>query len=148
MTAYNRDTQVNTIIHFFVVPFIISIVASIGICAIHCSCSCKKERPKYRRPRVENIRHVLNRLLMTSNLATLKFEANFPTIVFPRFFRLQRKFFAIFFRVYFQWFLNLFSVPKSFDDIQGFCYWKISNRYWTANFTEIRADFRVIDLQS
>lgn len=56
MTAYNRDTQVNTIIHFFIVPFIITIMSSVGICLIHCNCSCKKERPKYRRPRVENLR--------------------------------------------------------------------------------------------
>ncbi|KAL7033862.1 hypothetical protein ACKWTF_007751 [Chironomus riparius] len=55
MTSYNRDSQVNTIIHFFIVPFIITIISSVGICIIHCNCSCKKERPKYRRPRVENI---------------------------------------------------------------------------------------------
>jgi hypothetical protein len=56
MTAYNRETQVNIIIHFFIVPFIITIISSIGICIIHCKCSCKKERPKYRRPRVNNLR--------------------------------------------------------------------------------------------
>lgn len=58
MTAYNRDTQVNTIIHFFIVPFIVTVISSIGICIIHCQCNCKKERPKYRRPRIENIRYV------------------------------------------------------------------------------------------
>ena len=58
MTSYSRNNQVNTIIHFFVVPFIITVISSIGICIIHCNCSCKKERPKYRRPRIENIRHV------------------------------------------------------------------------------------------
>ncbi|CRK97791.1 CLUMA_CG011170, isoform A, partial [Clunio marinus] len=51
MTSYNRDTQLNTIIHFFIVPFIITVISSIGICIIHCNCQCKKERPKYRRPR-------------------------------------------------------------------------------------------------
>lgn len=108
MTSYNRDTQVNTIIHFFVVPFIISIVASIGICAIHCSCSCKKERPKYRRPRIENIRHVLNRLFMTStNFVDLKFEAIFfheekRRKLFPLFFVCTASFFYNFFRVDFQ----------------------------------------------
>lgn len=60
MTSYNRDTQVNTIIHFFIVPFIITVISSIGICIIHCNCSCKKERPKYRRPRIENIRQVFD----------------------------------------------------------------------------------------
>lgn len=56
MTAFNRDTQVNIIIHFFVVPFIITVISSVGICLIHCSCNCKKERPKYRRPRIDNLR--------------------------------------------------------------------------------------------
>lgn len=56
MTAYNRETQVNIIIHFFIVPFIITIISSVGICIIHCNCSCKKERPKYRRPRIDNLR--------------------------------------------------------------------------------------------
>lgn len=58
MTSYKRDSQVNTIIHFFIVPFIITVISSVGICIIHCNCSCKKERPKYRRPKIENIRHV------------------------------------------------------------------------------------------
>lgn len=58
MTSYNRDDQVTTIIHFFIVPFIVSIIASVGLCVMHCNCSCKKERPKYRRPRVENLRWV------------------------------------------------------------------------------------------
>lgn len=76
MTSYNRDTQVNTIIHFFVVPFIITVISSIGICIIHCNCSCKKERPKYRRPRIENIRHVsslpLSFLLISNGFEFLK----------------------------------------------------------------------------
>ncbi|CAO1410089.1 unnamed protein product [Diamesa serratosioi] len=55
MATYNRDDQLTTIIHFFIVPFIVSIIASIGLCVMHCNCSCKKERPKYRRPRVENL---------------------------------------------------------------------------------------------
>lgn len=59
MTSYNRDDQVTTIIHFFIVPFIVSIIASIGLCVMHCNCKCKKERPKYRRPRVENLRWVI-----------------------------------------------------------------------------------------
>lgn len=58
MTSYSRDTQLNTIIHFFIVPFIITVISSVGICVIHCNCTCKKERPKYRRPRIENIRFV------------------------------------------------------------------------------------------
>lgn len=64
MTSYSRDTQLNTIIHFFIVPFIITVISSVGICVIHCNCTCKKERPKYRRPRIENIRCVFIQLLM------------------------------------------------------------------------------------
>lgn len=117
MTSYNRDTQVNTIIHFFVVPFIISIVASIGICAIHCNCSCRKERPKYRRPRIENIRHVLIRFFYEFALF-LKFGVNFFLLFF-----FKRKLFSH--RELFTNFLpcGIFSVyfflPKSFDDTQG-----------------------------
>jgi hypothetical protein len=44
MTQYNRDDQVNTIIHFFVIPFIITIISSIFLCILHCDCRCRKER--------------------------------------------------------------------------------------------------------
>uniref|UniRef100_A0A182JGB9 Protein tipE n=1 Tax=Anopheles atroparvus TaxID=41427 RepID=A0A182JGB9_ANOAO len=59
MTAYNREDQVNTIIHFFVVPFIVTVVSSVLLCIMHCDCRCKKERRRHRhrhrRPRIENL---------------------------------------------------------------------------------------------
>lgn len=76
MTSFSRETQINTIIHFFVVPFIVTILSSIGICMIHCSCSCKKERPKYRRPRVDNIRWVKGCSDFFDDVEKLKFFAD------------------------------------------------------------------------
>uniref|UniRef100_A0A182QXA4 Protein tipE n=1 Tax=Anopheles farauti TaxID=69004 RepID=A0A182QXA4_9DIPT len=59
MTAYNREDQVNTIIHFFVMPFIVTVVSSVFLCIMHCDCRCKKERRRHRhrhrRPRIENL---------------------------------------------------------------------------------------------
>jgi hypothetical protein len=64
MTNYHRDDQVNTIINFFLVPFIITTISSVALCVMHCKCNCQKEhrRPKYRRSRIENIRWVLANL--------------------------------------------------------------------------------------
>ena len=59
LTNYNKQDQVTTIVHFFLVPFIVTIVASIGICILHCKCNCKKESRRPRRSRVENLRFVL-----------------------------------------------------------------------------------------
>lgn len=63
LTSYSRNDQVAMIIHFFVVPFIITVVASVGLCIMHCDCRCEKERPRprrgdrqYRRPRIDNLR--------------------------------------------------------------------------------------------
>lgn len=61
MTSYNRDDQVSMIINFFVVPFFITLISSIGLCIMHCDCRCKKEihhrrRHHRRRPRIENLR--------------------------------------------------------------------------------------------
>lgn len=64
MTSYKREDQVAMIIHFFVVPFFITLISSIGLCIMHCDCRCKKEihhrrRHHRRRPRIENLRLVL-----------------------------------------------------------------------------------------
>lgn len=60
MTRYKRDDQVNLIVNFFLVPFVTCIIASFGLCIIHCDCRCKKERRRhrqqYRRPRIDNLR--------------------------------------------------------------------------------------------
>lgn len=59
MTRYNRDDQLSMIVHFFLVPFVITVVSSVGLCALHC-CDCRQQdqirRQQYRRPRIENLR--------------------------------------------------------------------------------------------
>lgn len=62
LTSYNHDDQEAMIIHFFVVPFVITVISSIALCIMHCDCRCKKDRshrrnrPQCRRPRIENLR--------------------------------------------------------------------------------------------
>lgn len=64
LATYDHNDQVSTIVHFFVVPFIITVISSIALCVMHCDCRCKKERnnrrrpPHRRRPRIENLRYV------------------------------------------------------------------------------------------
>ncbi|KAL9890547.1 protein tipE [Glossina fuscipes] len=61
MTSYNHDDQVNMIIHFFAIPFVITMISSIALCVMHCDCRCKKDRshrrnrPQSRRPRIDNL---------------------------------------------------------------------------------------------
>ncbi|KAH8384121.1 hypothetical protein KR009_012192 [Drosophila setifemur] len=61
LTSYNHDDQVAVIIHFFAVPFVITVLSSIALCIMHCDCRCKKDRshrrnrPQCRRPRIENL---------------------------------------------------------------------------------------------
>lgn len=62
LTAYDHDTQVAMIIHFFAIPFVITLMSSIALCVMHCDCRCKKDRShrrsrqQNRRPRIENLR--------------------------------------------------------------------------------------------
>lgn len=76
MTAYNQAYQWSMIIHFFLVPFVITVISSVGLCFMHCDCSCQRERNPQRqrqrerdrcerehderhfcrRPRLENLR--------------------------------------------------------------------------------------------
>lgn len=66
MTSYDRNDQVAMIINFFLVPFIITVIASVGLCIMHCDCRFERERPRtrrsgtgerhYRRPKIENLR--------------------------------------------------------------------------------------------
>lgn len=62
MTRYNRDDQLSMIVHFFAVPFAVTVLSSVALCCIHCECRSQKEhlrRQPYRRPRIENLRSVL-----------------------------------------------------------------------------------------
>lgn len=62
MTRYNRDDQISMIIHFFVVPFVVTVLSSVALCLLHCDCNCKEpmRRQQYRRPRIENLRYICN----------------------------------------------------------------------------------------
>lgn len=51
MTAYNEAYQWSMIINFFFVPFVITVVSSVGLCFMHCDCSCQKERNPQQRQR-------------------------------------------------------------------------------------------------
>lgn len=82
LTAYDRSDQWSMIINFFFVPFAITVISSVGLCVMHCDCSCQKERnhrqrqrgisgtehecdrDEYdrhfcRRPRMDNLRYVI-----------------------------------------------------------------------------------------
>lgn len=76
MTTYNQAYQWSMIVNFFLVPFVITVISSVGLCFMHCDCSCQKERHPQRqrqrerercerehddrhfcqRPRLENLR--------------------------------------------------------------------------------------------
>lgn len=52
MTTYNESYQWSMIVNFFFVPFIITVISSVGLCFMHCDCSCQKERnPQRQRQR-------------------------------------------------------------------------------------------------
>ncbi|XP_055312549.1 protein tipE [Sitodiplosis mosellana] len=51
MTAYNQADQWSMIINFFFVPFVITVISSMGLCFMHCDCSCQKERSPQQRQR-------------------------------------------------------------------------------------------------
>ncbi|XP_058974107.1 protein tipE-like [Musca domestica] len=61
LTSYSHDDQVHVIVHFFAVPFVITLISSIALCIMHCDCRCKKDRshrrnrPQCRRPRIDNL---------------------------------------------------------------------------------------------
>lgn len=51
LTAYDEADQWSIIMNFFFVPFAITVVSSVGLCVLHCDCSCQKERPPRQRSR-------------------------------------------------------------------------------------------------
>ncbi|XP_034939086.1 protein tipE isoform X2 [Chelonus insularis] len=40
MANYNREAQVETIIHFLAAPFVVTLATSIALCVMHCDCRC------------------------------------------------------------------------------------------------------------
>lgn len=56
MTHYAREDQIETIINYFAVPFIITVVSSVVLCVMHYDCQCSGHPTRRRRPRIENAR--------------------------------------------------------------------------------------------
>lgn len=56
MTHYDRDDEVEIIINYFAVPFIITVVSSVVLCIMHYDCQCAGRPTRRRRPRIENAR--------------------------------------------------------------------------------------------
>ncbi|XP_060537284.1 protein tipE [Cylas formicarius] len=52
LTHYERDEQVAIIIHYFAVPFVITLATSVALCVMHCDCTCRPatHRTRSRRP--------------------------------------------------------------------------------------------------
>jgi hypothetical protein len=46
---YNREEHVHVIIHYFAVPFIVTLATSIVLCVMYCDCRCGNTRPRRRR---------------------------------------------------------------------------------------------------
>lgn len=46
---YNREEHVQVIIHYFAVPFIVTLATSIVLCVMHCDCRCGTDRSRRRR---------------------------------------------------------------------------------------------------
>lgn len=51
LSSYNRSEQWSMIINFFFLPFVITVISSVGLCVMHCDCSCQKERSHRQRQR-------------------------------------------------------------------------------------------------
>lgn len=57
LTHYERDEQVAIIIHYFAVPFVITLATSIALCVMHCDCRCHPtgRHKRARRPRIQDL---------------------------------------------------------------------------------------------
>lgn len=61
MVNYDRDSQVEVIINFFAIPFVVTVVTSVVLCVMHCDCRCSPPPHQHRalrRSRVEDARSV------------------------------------------------------------------------------------------
>lgn len=59
MTRYDRDRQIEVIINYFAIPFVITLVTSVVLCVMHCDCRCAPATApprSFRRARVEDAR--------------------------------------------------------------------------------------------
>lgn len=58
MTHYDRDRQIEVIINYFAIPFVVTVVTSVVLCVMHCDCRCTPQQRNFRRSRVEDARWV------------------------------------------------------------------------------------------
>lgn len=59
LTHYNKEEQVAIIIHYFAVPFVITLATSTALCVMHCDCRCHaatRHKRDSRRPRIQELR--------------------------------------------------------------------------------------------
>ncbi|KAF6211598.1 hypothetical protein GE061_012111 [Apolygus lucorum] len=57
MRHYDRDRQVEVIINYFAIPFVITVVTSVVLCVMHCDCR-RSQAPPLRRTRIHDQRYV------------------------------------------------------------------------------------------
>ncbi|KAK3918185.1 Protein tipE [Frankliniella fusca] len=43
LTHYARDDQVAVIVHYFAIPFVLTVVTAVILCVMHCDCRCEEE---------------------------------------------------------------------------------------------------------
>ncbi|KAL3290014.1 hypothetical protein HHI36_023388 [Cryptolaemus montrouzieri] len=57
LSHYERDEQVAIIIHYFAVPFVITLATSVALCVMHCDCRCHPttHHKRGRRPRIQDL---------------------------------------------------------------------------------------------
>ncbi|XP_052120591.1 uncharacterized protein LOC113207402 [Frankliniella occidentalis] len=48
LTHYARDDQVAVIVHYFAIPFVLTVVTAVILCVMHCDCRCEED-PSQRR---------------------------------------------------------------------------------------------------
>lgn len=59
LTHYDKDEQIAIIIHYFAVPFVITLATSTALCVMHCDCRCRtvaRSKRDLRRPRIQELR--------------------------------------------------------------------------------------------
>ncbi|XP_067013189.2 protein tipE [Anabrus simplex] len=49
LTHYDRDRHVTVILHYFAVPFVVTLASSVVLCVMYCDCRCSSGRDRRRR---------------------------------------------------------------------------------------------------
>ncbi|XP_011309888.1 protein tipE isoform X1 [Fopius arisanus] len=49
MANYNRQAQLETILHFLAAPFVVTLATSVALCVMHCDCRCVAPPPHHSR---------------------------------------------------------------------------------------------------